>query len=94
MLDIHKAFIVGCNLYRGPISYTNNIIQHLVTCHIHQNIAMFIRQQAFGPWGTRGQSSCKNPDKILHGDFVATVINLDVITIDIDLFIGIVEDSG
>ena len=55
---------------------------------------MFIRQQAFGPWGTRGQSSCKNPDKILHGDFVATVINLDVITIDIDLFIGIVEDSG
>lgn len=64
-----------------------------MTRQINQHIAAGIREQFLRSRCTGLRASSQQSNEILNGNLVATVVNLDVIAVNVDMLIGIIENG-
>ena len=70
------------------ISETDHIQKvQILTCHVNQNIWSRIGQESFCFWRIFRKSASEQSYKIFHCHFVSTIINFDVVTVHINIFI-------
>ena len=70
------------------ISHTDHIQKvQMLTCHINQNIWSRIGQKTFCFRRIFRKSASEQSYKIFHCHFVSTIINFDVVTVHINIFI-------
>ncbi|KAH3668060.1 hypothetical protein OGAPHI_001814 [Ogataea philodendri] len=91
---------------RFPLSSVRNVVrrnllrvlelQELVASmarHIDKDVGILVREQPLGLWLLVGPSVGEQSDEILHGNFVSTVIHLDVVSVKFQLAVGIIVNE-
>ena len=64
-----------------------------MTCHVNENVWPRVRQQAFRSGSRFRQTTGQQTDKVFHRDFITTIIDLNIVSIDIDVLVLIVENG-
>lgn len=62
--------------------------------HIHEYITPLVAAQPLTSRHVLAQSVSEQPDEVLHRDFVAAVIHLDVIAVEIECAIRVIVDGA
>ena len=65
-----------------------------VTRHVYKDITPLVGHQALAPRHILAHTVCHEADKVLDGDFVASVVDFDVVSIQIKRTVGIVVDGA
>ncbi|KAG6542106.1 hypothetical protein Mapa_016458 [Marchantia paleacea] len=63
-----------------------------MTCHVKQNVAFLISEKPLRSWHRSIMSTRQQAQKILYRHFVASVIHLHVVTVEVESMIFIVEN--
>jgi len=53
--------------------------------HVHENVGTFICQETLGSRDRRLHPTSEHPDEVLNSHFVAAIVNLDVVSIKIQM---------
>lgn len=63
-------------------------------CHVDKNVTPLVGHEPLAAGGVLAPAVSHEPDEVFHCDFVAPVIHLDVVSIQIEGAVGIVEDGS
>lgn len=64
-----------------------------VTSHVHQDIAPVVGEKALASWHLGADAIGQQADKVLDGDLVAAVVDLDVVAVEVDGAIRVAVDG-
>jgi hypothetical protein len=65
-----------------------------VARHVDEDVTSLVGHQALAPGHVLAHAVCHEADEVLDGDFVASVIDLDVVAIQIERTVGVVVDGA
>lgn len=65
-----------------------------MSCHVDQDITPLIGHQPFATWGVLAPTVCHKADEVLHRDLVPSVVDLDIVSVEIEGSVGVVEDGA
>lgn len=65
-----------------------------VAGHVHQNIAPLVGQQALAPGHLVADAIGQQANEVLDGDFVAAVVDLDVVAVQVDGAVRVAVDGA
>src|SRR5687767_4376422 len=65
-----------------------------MTSHVHQNVASIISKEALASRHLSANAICEETNRVLDSDLIATVVDLDVVAVEINGAVGIAVDGS
>ena len=65
-----------------------------MTCHVDQDVAALVRHKALRSGHVLGDSVGHEPYEVLHGDLVSSVVDFDVVSVEVQGAVGVVVNGA